>query len=78
MLVLSRKSDESIIINGNIEVRVTKIEGDVVKLGISAPREISIYRKEIVDAIQESNQEASLKGKKPSEIPSGLLKKLEK
>ncbi|GBF76281.1 carbon storage regulator [Paenibacillus sp. 598K] len=58
MLVLSRKSDESIIIDGKIEVVVLGIEGDVVKLGIKAPKEIDIYRKEIYLTIQNLNQAA--------------------
>lgn len=58
MLVLSRKSDESIIIGGNIEVVVLGVEGDTVKLGIRAPKEVDIYRKEIYLNIQASNREA--------------------
>jgi len=77
MLVLSRKAEESIIIDGSIEVRVTRIEGDVVKLGIVAPRDISIYRKEIYDSIQESNQEAALASGsqvKAPKLPASLRK----
>lgn len=59
MLVLSRKSDESIIIGGEIEVVILGIEGDVVKLGIKAPRDVEIYRKELYLTIQASNQEAA-------------------
>jgi carbon storage regulator len=58
MLVLSRKNNESIIINGNIEVIVLSTDGDTVKLGIQAPREISILRKELYEDIQNSNVEA--------------------
>jgi carbon storage regulator len=59
MLVLSRKSQESIVIDGKIEVTVLSVEGDIVKLGISAPKEVSIFRKELYEAIQVSNQEAA-------------------
>lgn len=59
MLVLSRKQNESIIIDGNIEVVVLGMEGETVKLGIRAPKEIEIYRKELYDSIIKSNQEAA-------------------
>ncbi|OMF35833.1 carbon storage regulator [Paenibacillus sp. FSL H8-0548] len=59
MLVLSRKQNESIIIDGDIEVVVLGVEGDTVKLGIRAPKEIDIYRKELYDSIISSNQEAA-------------------
>lgn len=56
MLVLSRKKGETIVIQDNIEVTVLSVEGDTVRLGISAPREVNIYRQEIYLSIQESNQ----------------------
>lgn len=55
MLILSRKKNESIIIGDNIEVMVTDISGDVIKLGISAPRRISVHRKEVYEAIKADN-----------------------
>jgi carbon storage regulator len=58
MLILSRKKGESILINNNIEIIITSIEGDQVKLGINAPSNINIFRKEVLDAIQQSNREA--------------------
>ncbi|AEJ61665.1 carbon storage regulator, CsrA [Spirochaeta thermophila DSM 6578] len=58
MLVLSRKKNESIIIGDNIEVRVVDIRGDQVKIGISAPPQIKIYREEVYRAIQEENRSA--------------------
>lgn len=59
MLVLSRKSNESIMISGNIEIVVLGVEGDIVKLGIRAPKEVDIYRKEIYLTIQAENLAAA-------------------
>lgn len=59
MLVLTRKSNESIIINGNIEIKVIEIEDGKVKLGIDAPKEIEIHRKEVYEEIQEENKKAA-------------------
>ncbi|WP_100333214.1 carbon storage regulator CsrA [Bacillus alkalisoli] len=61
MLVLSRKQNETIIVNGNIEITIQSIEGEQVKVGIKAPKEIDIFRKEVLDAIQEENKNASFK-----------------
>jgi carbon storage regulator len=61
MLVLTRKKNESIMIGDQIELVVVSIEGDVVKLGIKAPQNIEIYRKEVYRAIQIANREASEK-----------------
>lgn len=58
MLVLTRKQNESIQIGEDIEVKVLGIEGDQIKLGISAPKSVDIYRKEIYLDIKEQNSEA--------------------
>ena len=52
MLVLSRQKDESIIIGDDIEITIVDVRGDKVRLGINAPRSISVHRKEIYEAIQ--------------------------
>ena len=59
MLILSRKSGETVVIDGRIRVKVIRVEGDVVKIGIEAPADISVHRQEIYDEIQRSNQEAA-------------------
>ena len=59
MLVLSRQHDETIMIGDDIEVTVVDIRGDKVRLGITAPKEISVHRKEIYDAIQRENRAAA-------------------
>lgn len=58
MLALTRKKGESLVINNNIEVTVLEIRGDQIKLGISAPKEVPVYRKELYVQIQEENQSA--------------------
>ena len=59
MLVLGRKKGESIIIDDNIEITITAIEGETVKLGIEAPKQITIHRKEVYLEIQEENKQAA-------------------
>ena len=54
MLVLSRKKDESIVINDNIVITVVDIRGDKVRLGFDAPKDIPIHRREVYDAIKRS------------------------
>lgn len=58
MLALSRKKNEALIINNNIEITILEVKGDQVKIGISAPKEIPIYRKEVYTQIQEANTAA--------------------
>jgi len=58
VLILSRKLNESIVIDGRITVTVMRVSGDVVKLGIAAPSDVPVHRQEIYEEIQRSNQEA--------------------
>ena len=57
MLVLSRKKDEKIVIGDNITIMVIEIRGDKVRLGIEAPREVTVHRQEVYEAIQREQQE---------------------
>ena len=59
MLVLTRKKDQSIVVGDNIEITILDIQGDQVRIGIQAPKSVSIYRKEIYIEIQEENRKAS-------------------
>ena len=58
MLILSRKANESIVIDGRIVVKIVRLEGDVVKLGIDAPGDVPVHRQEVYEEIQRSNREA--------------------
>lgn len=58
MLALSRKKGESLILNNNIEITVLEIRGDQIKLGINAPKDVPVYRKEVYQQIEEVNKAA--------------------
>lgn len=58
MLILSRKTGETIVIAGDIRVKVMRVEGDVVKIGVEAPSSVPVHRQEVYDEIQRSNQQA--------------------
>ena len=64
MLVLSRKFNENIVIGDDIVVKVVRLEGDVVKLGIQAPASVSVHRQEVYDEIQRTNKTAVTKGRR--------------
>ena len=59
MLALSRKKNEALVINNNVEVTILEIKGDQVKIGINAPKEVPVYRKEVYLQIQNANKEAA-------------------
>lgn len=67
MLVLSRQVDETIMIGDDIEVTVVDIRGDKVRLGITAPKEIAVHRKEVYEAIKRENRDAARV--KPEDLP---------
>ena len=58
MLALTRKKGEALVLNNDIEITVLEIKGDQVKIGIQAPKEVPVYRKEIYLQIQKENQES--------------------
>ena len=58
MLALTRKKGEALVINNNIEITVLEIRGDQIKIGISAPKDVPIYRKEVYLQIQKENEAA--------------------
>jgi carbon storage regulator len=76
MLILSRKIGESIVIDGRIHVTVMRVEGEVVKLGIAAPSEVPVHRKEVYEEIQRSNQQALTKQSTALPKLAGKLPKL--
>ncbi|MDT2235812.1 carbon storage regulator CsrA [Paenibacillus larvae] len=59
MLVLSRRKGESIILQENIEITILQVDSDTVKVGITAPKDVDIFRKEVYLAIQEANTESA-------------------
>jgi carbon storage regulator len=66
MLVLSRKKNESIIINNEITVVVVEIRGDKVRLGVEAPKEVPVHRREVYDAIQRHHRPAGEETQPPN------------
>lgn len=71
MLILQRKPGEELVIGGNISVSVISVEGNRVRLAISAPREVSILRRELLDA-GEANRESAAEQSTPEELMSLL------
>jgi len=71
MLVLSRKKNESIVINNDITIVVVEIRGDKVRLGVEAPKEVPVHRREVYDAIRRSEQRASGEASASEADPTG-------
>ena len=64
MLILSRRTNESIVIDGRITVKIVRVDGEVVKVGIQAPVEVPVHRQEVYDEIQRSNKQALTSGRR--------------
>ena len=77
MLVLTRKSGESLIIGENIVVTVVEVRGGQVKIGVEAPQEIYIYRKELLEKIKRENVDAARSNKAYINSLAEMLKKKE-
>jgi len=73
MLVLSRRKDETIMIGDDVEITVVDIKGDTVRLGINAPRSVSVHRKEIYEAIQAENIAAAQSQAVPTPVALGNI-----
>ncbi|MGA2176364.1 MAG: carbon storage regulator CsrA [Verrucomicrobiota bacterium] len=74
MLILSRKPGESIVIDGRITIKVMRLDGDLVKIGIEAPINVPVHRQEVYDEIQKNNREALThpRGKLPRLSPRAV------
>ena len=71
MLILTRKINEKLIIDGTIVESVIEVRGDMVKLGIDAPRSVKVFRSEVYDAIQAENRQAAASGLQLPDIGLG-------
>lgn len=77
MLVLSRKKGQSIMIGNDIEITIIDIQGEQIRLGINAPRNVKVYRKEVFDEIIKENREAASVSVNPELIKGIKIKKNE-
>ena len=73
MLILSRKIGESLIIDGKIEVKIVDISGDKIKIGVEAPKDVSVFRNELCKTVEENKQ--AVQAVKPSALKSFLKTK---
>ncbi len=69
MLVLARKKNESIVIRDDVVVTVVEVRGDKVRLGIEAPKDVKVHRREVYDAIRQAAQQSQAESSPPSEPP---------
>lgn len=74
MLVLSRRTGESIVIGNDITITVLEVRGDVIRLGIDAPRSVVVHRQEVYEQIAEANREATVSAEQASTFAAHLGK----
>jgi len=74
MLVLTRKPGESIVIGDDVVIKVLSVEGESIRLGITAPRALPVYRQELLEAVRQENLRAALSAEQPEKLAE-LLKK---
>ena len=74
MLILTRKKNESLVINGDIEIKIVALDDGKVKIGIEAPRSVEIHRKEVFEKIQEENRASILEKKHLDELKKYIKK----
>ena len=70
MLVLARKKNESIVIREDVVITVVEVRGDKVRLGIEAPKEVKVHRREVYDAIHQADQQTHSESNPPLEPPA--------
>lgn len=70
MLVLARKKNESIVIREDVVVTVIEVRGDKVRLGIEAPKEVKVHRREVYDAIRQAERQSQSESNPPLEPPA--------
>ncbi|MDX6229672.1 MAG: carbon storage regulator [Frankiales bacterium] len=76
MLVLTRRSNQSIVIGTDVTITVLEIHGDSVRIGVDAPRSVQVHRSEVFEAVQEANRAAATQGKPPLESLGGSAAEL--
>ncbi len=75
MLVLTRRAGESVMIGSDVTVRVLEIRGDVVRVGVDAPREVQVHREEVFHAVRAANLEAAASAAPSPAVLAGLRRK---
>ncbi|ABS03163.1 carbon storage regulator, CsrA [Kineococcus radiotolerans SRS30216 = ATCC BAA-149] len=75
MLVLTRKAGESVVIGDEVVVRVLEVRGDVVRVGIEAPRDVQVHRQEVYDAVREANISAATASEEAISALQGIVRR---